>query len=68
MSTIKRCVKSPTNPLAQVVGRLEEKLASGSQMSKPFQKKINKGHLVKNGLVKTCAPDNCIRLTMEIFV
>jgi hypothetical protein len=59
MSTLKRFVRSPNNPLAQVVSRLQEKAVYGKEELSNNRKK---GFMVRNGLVTTSSPDNCVRL------
>lgn len=63
MSTLKRFVRSPNNPLAQVVSRLQEKLQFiGKEELSEKKKNRKKGFMVRNGLVTTSSPDNCVRL------
>jgi hypothetical protein len=60
MSSLKRCVHSPNNPLAQVVCRIEEQ---GLCQKAHSNKKLKKGLSLRNGLVRDRSPDNCVRLT-----
>ena len=59
MSTLKRFMRSPNNPLAQVVCRLQEKAVYGEEKLSENRKDSWSG---TGGLVTTSFPDNCIRL------
>ena len=48
MGTLKRCVRNPNNPLAQVVCRLDEKSFLTKQV---IEKKPKKGLMLNNGVI-----------------